>query len=482
MRMTRQMSVLLSFLLAFGLATTFLGSPADAGTRKPQPSNSAKPSPTAQPSNTAKPSPSTKPSATATKSSATATKKPSATSSKTVSRATSVASTWSPAPGPTFNNPVGQKWKRWVIFNKLMRTIEHAQRGSEIDVASWNILTKRGVTDLINAAKRGVRVRAIMDSINTKQINNRQFPRLRRGLAATNSGKPSNRRSYAILCSHACRGRHGQSHSKFFLFSHTGAAHDVVIEGGANLTTAAATNQWDEIYTLDGHTAIYNMYHQMFNQMWARKPVFPGYRSRSFMGGLYNEIFFPMSKIDPVLVRLRQVKCHGATGGYGSHGRTVVRASPDVIRGSRGMAIAKQLQKLYGQGCDVQMIYTVMSHDIYHQIHGVRTKRGYLPVRHLVQDKNGDGIFDNYFHIKVLTVNGKYANNPHTRFVLQGSSNWSGGATADDEQIGVFHLSGVTLQYQKWLSHWFAHTPRSARMAAWARMRPVDPYAHVDMD
>ena len=49
-----------------------------------------------------------------------------------------------------------------------------------------------------------------------------------------------------------------------------------------------------------------------------------------------------------------------------------------------------------------------------------------MPKKHLVQDFDGDGEFDNYFHLKALTINGVYAGNPASYVILNGSSNWSG--------------------------------------------------------
>ena len=43
----------------------------------------------------------------------------------------------------------------------------------------------------------------------------------------------------------------------------------------------------------------------------------------------------------------------------------------------------------------------------------------------VVWTRVGDGEFDNYFHLKALTINGVWGGNPKTYVTLQGSSNWS---------------------------------------------------------
>ena len=81
------------------------------------------------------------------------------------------------------------------------------------------------------------------------------------------------------------------------------------------------------------------------------------------------------------------------------------------MRNERGMAIAQRLRELWIQGCDVRIAYTVMGVDVFRFL-GAATARGPVPKKHLVQDFDGDGEFDNYFHLKALTINGVYDGNP----------------------------------------------------------------------
>ena len=75
------------------------------------------------------------------------------------------------------------------------------------------------------------------------------------------------------------------------------------------------------------------------------------------------------------------------------------------------MAIAQRLRELWTQGCDVRIAYTVMGVDVFRFL-GQATARGPVPKKHLVQDFDGDGEFDNYFHLKALTINGVFDGNP----------------------------------------------------------------------
>ena len=83
------------------------------------------------------------------------------------------------------------------------------------------------------------------------------------------------------------------------------------------------------------------------------------------------------------------------------------------MRNERGMRLAQRLRDLWIQGCDVRIAYTVMGVDVFRFL-SQPTARGPVPKRHLVQDFNGDGEFDNYFHLKALTINGVYDGNPES--------------------------------------------------------------------
>ena len=106
-----------------------------------------------------------------------------------------------------------------------------------------------------------------------------------------------------------------------------------------------------------------------------------------------------------------------------------------------------------------------------------------MPKRHLVQDFDGDGEFDNYFHLKAMTINGVVDGNPRAYLTLNGSSNSSGNASASDENIGIITRSARDqLKYQSFIDHWYDNFPpeRAARRGP-SSVRSTR-YAHVDMD
>ena len=390
---------------------------------------------------------------------------------------------YTPDNGPLFNNPLGSRESKWVIFDHIVDSIRSAPKYSTIRIMSWNVYSKAAVDALIAANRRGVRVRVLMDNKNRTEVPNPGFARLKRTLKQDSAKRRPERRSKAKVCYGSCRGKGGAAHAKFFLFSKAGKARRVVMAGGANLTAAAAINQWNEVYTFVNQRKLYRYHVHVFEQMWQDRPRTPAYLSKAFGDTTIEFTPFRGSTAtrDPVAYRLKQVRCTGVRKPYGESGRTVVRAAPDVIRGKRGMKIAQELKALYNQGCDVKLVYTVMGKDVFRFLRA-KTGRGPLPMRHLVQDLDGDGEFDNYFHIKALTVNGRMGDDRQVRMVLQGSSNWSDYANASDENIAVLHKSYRTLQYQRWITRWFDNPPESRPTSLAARRANVDPYAHVDMD
>lgn len=412
-----------------------------------------------------------------------------------------------PRPGPTFNNPLGPTGARRAIFNKIIRSINASPRGSEIDVFSWNFLTREGTDSLLRAQRRGVRVRLLMDATNNTEIPNQPYRRLRAGLHRQNKGVAPARRSWAKTCDHSCRGRGGSAHAKFFMFSKVGSVPRVVIQGSANLTLASTNNQWNDVMTHVRSRPVWNFYARVFAQASADRRVRSAFVSQDF--GNFQLMMFPIAGgKDPVMTLLDKVRCRRATNTP-SH-RTVIRMAPDVIRQHRGMTLALKVRQLWNQGCDVRIGYTVVGIDVGRMLRD-RSGRGPVPMKHLVQDFDGDGQFDNYFHLKAMTIVGNVAGDRSNHVVLNGSANWSGLSGVSDENLGIYWQQGRTMRYQEHLNYWYDNFPTTTGYGTSANRRTnrvptpdrlvfgwgdhaqfedgtpysdagVDPYAHLSLD
>jgi hypothetical protein len=416
---------------------------------------------------------------------------------------------FSPRPGVTFNNPLGTSAHRRAIFNRIIRSINSSPRGSDIRIFSWNFLTREGTDALLRAQKRGARVRLLMDSSNNTEIPNGPYRRLRAGLHHGNAKVKPARRSWAKVCQGSCRGAAGVAHSKFYMFSQVGHVPRVVMQGSANFTKASTSNQWNDVVTFTRNREVWDYYGRIFDQATSDKKAPRPFVSQNFDG--FRLVDYPIAgkgSKDPVMALLNQVQCRGARN-TASH-RTVLRIAPDVIRQARGMALAHKVRWLWNHGCDIRIGYTVVGIDVGHYLRS-RTGRGPVPMRHLVQDYNGDGEFDNYFHLKAMSIVGNVAGKRANYVALNGSANWSGLARASDENVGIYWSKDRALQYQKDLNYWYEHFPTTSGSGSSANRRTtrtpgpdqlvfgtgrhavfedgtpysragVNPYAHLELD
>ncbi|MGA8848149.1 MAG: phospholipase D-like domain-containing protein [Nocardioides sp.] len=371
--------------------------------------------------------------------------------------ATAAPDNYAPKSGVTFNSPLGGTSERRAIFRKIMRTVDSTKRGSVIRMFTWNFLTSEGTNALLKAQKRGVRVHMIMDRQNNKEVPNEPFLRLRKGLSQGNAKWPANRRSWARMCSQSCRGAGGASHSKFFMFSKVGDVKRVVMQGSANFTLASTNNQWNDVYTYTGNRAVWDFTKTIFDEASQDKRLKRPFASLELKNS--DLIMFPLAgkgSYDPVAKLLSEIRCGGATNT--PSGRTVIRIAPDVIRQERGMRLATMLKKLWNQGCDIKIGYTVMGIDVGRYLRS-SDGRGPVPLKHLVQDFDGDGIFDNYFHLKAMSVVGNVRGEKSGYAVLNGSANWSTSSARSDENLGVYYTKRLTLRYQDHLNYWYDNFP-----------------------
>lgn len=375
---------------------------------------------------------------------------------------------WKPRNGVLFNNPVGPGPAAHAINRKILRAIDEAPKRSVIRVMSWNIMSRGGVNALLRAQARGVKIKVIMADVNTTLVDNPFWRDLVAGVKRENAGRQEYRRSITKLCVRSCRGTGGEAHAKFFLFSKTGRAENVFIQGSSNLTTAAAINQWNDTVTSTNPDQ-YQFAVDVFEQMVLDRPVANPWVAWTSPSGLTTTGFFPLRgavRSDPVLTTLNAVTCAGATNTR--IGRTRIRVAPDVMRHERGYAIASRLRDLWNQGCDVKIGYTVLGVSIFRLLRS-NGPRGPVPMRHLVQDFDGDGEFDRYFHIKAMSIQGNVGVNPGAYVVVNGSGNWSATGAASDEQYGIYYRKRFAKQYFRYIDYWINNYPDSSAPRGAAR-------------
>lgn len=339
--------------------------------------------------------------------------------------------TFAVKPGLIFNDPTGNKAARMRIVSQVEKAIDHAPKGSTIRIANYLFDLPDPATKLILAHRRGVHIQLLIDD----NPMSKQTLRMRKVLG-TNKSKPS----FVTRCKNGCMSSQpGVMHAKFYLFSQSGVSTNVSMISSANLYTGNSSTSWNNHHTIVGNLVIYNALNTYFDQMIKDKDQ-PNY-FRSVTSGSTTLWFYPQvasagsSKVVP-LAALRRVSCRGAAKGFGDKdGRTVVRVEQWGWSVKR-LDIAQQLVKLQGQGCNVQVILnnfktgTSIRRALLHS-----TSHGKVKVYNAGIDTNGNGKHDKYMHHKAILINGVWNGNKRAKVVYTGSANFTGLATATNNEI-----------------------------------------------
>jgi phosphatidylserine/phosphatidylglycerophosphate/cardiolipin synthase-like enzyme len=274
-------------------------------------------------------------------------------------------------------------------------------------------------------------------------------------------GANRTRPSFIYQCERGCRGG-SFLHSKFYLFSHSGAANNVVMVGSHNLTYNAQVHQWNDLLVMNDRTATYDAFKTVFEQMKLDKRASPLYQVFPIGDDSVLHVFpFPNSTSanDPIMKILRKVECHRAARGYGTDGRTRIRIDQHRIGGQRGAWIARELVRLWGQGCDIKLMHGSVDSPVKKALRA-RTARGLIPVRANGFDDDNDGFLDVYTHHKYMTISGNYDGDRSTNLVMTGSSNWAGIGVTGDEIVFLTRSDRFRRQYEGNWNYIWAHGSR----------------------
>ena len=370
-----------------------------------------------------------------------------------------------PSAGVTFNGPGD-----FAINDKVLRAIRHSQRGSKIRAMTWNFNSWVFVRALREAHQRGVSVRVIMArSLAHEQGWGGPYRTLKRALKKQN--RKAEMRSWFRTCKQSCRGKRGAMHTKMYVFSKTGAQPRVVMSSSANLTGASATNQYNDMYTIRGSKKAYRHSIKVFNQAGRDRRAAPVV----YQAGRIRGWFQPrQGRADLVMNMLNKVRCKGARGA-GINGRTSIRIAQDVILGNRGIRIAKKIRELDRNGCNIRLVYSQLGGNIWKILRGV-------PRNHLVRDRDGDGAWDVYLHMKAMAISGNYNGDRGARIVFNGTANFSGIGLIADENGLVIERDRVEKLYGQRINKLFGihltSVPLDPEVAA--RGKVVNPYRNME--
>lgn len=403
------------------------------------------------------------------------------------------ASAYEPNGGGTFNVP-----RPWGGASKY-RIVEHVERAirntrptvddpNPVIMISSFLFDRRASADaLIAACKRNVSVRVIMDAdISTKPaedvikalngdnpVRSDGTPRepstgrcgtplpgsrtsdpltdsqaLRSMAAPTDeSATWGGDRSYAKKCEGSCRGRGGNMHSKFYAFSKTGTAKNVVMVSSSNLNYGGAALGWNDLYTIKNRPATFDAYRQIHKEM--TEDTRADDHLRQYRDGPYTHRFFPMLRAsksnDPTLNDLNRIGCRSAFG------RTEVRVSQFYWAKTRGIYLARKIVDLARQGCRVQVIHAAVGVDVIKILRDA-ARRHQITLYDSRWDFNRDGNKEIRTHSKYVLVKGTYAGDRTSHQVMTGTANWVDGSLSrgDENTLNIALASA----YWDYVANW----------------------------
>lgn len=338
--------------------------------------------------------------------------------------------------GAVFNDPTNPD-RQYAIVDHLRGLIQNAATGSTIRIAMYHFSLTRMSNDLIAAYQRGVNVRLVLDS----QTRSNQAVLDLVAALGTNRANPS----WVTICTtgRACIGNLTSPimHNKFFLFSNTSGSANVLVQSSANLTGDNAERYWNNAVTLVGNTAVYNSYVDYFNDLAAQVKNNDYYRSTS--SGNAKSYFFPRAgsgaSTDTVYNMLDEnVSCEGNTSVGTETGRTIIRIGMWYF--SRN-PIANKLRELADRKCWVDVVYTTMDADVRSILDGHARIKLYRI--------SGDRIV----HSKYLLIEGTYAGQRDTKWVVTGSHNYTNAALRENDEA-MLRIQSATIHDQYRSNFW----------------------------
>jgi phosphatidylserine/phosphatidylglycerophosphate/cardiolipin synthase-like enzyme len=307
---------------------------------------------------------------------------------------------------------------------------------------------------LINARKRGVKVQLVLDGNDARSAMARRMARVFN--RDNRPAQPIPERwgrdgSFVVFCKGSCRGAGPHNnHTKFYSFTRTGSAANVVMVSSSNLNAGGAVRGWNDLWIAKGRPRMTAQYADIHREMSRDAPAGNRYRQLAD-GGLISR-FYPKPKGgDPVMMDLNKVRCRGVAGGAGRDGRTAINVDMFAWNGDRGMNIARKLIRLDRDGCHVSIIYGAPSKQV-RLLLSASARRGGVKLWDSRFDRNRDGVYDIRTHGKYMLINGHYGSDRSAWRVHTGSQNWGRGTLRGGDENTLTVVSRGA--YGRYINHW----------------------------
>lgn len=374
-----------------------------------------------------------------------------------------VAFAYTPGTGARFNDPYGDRAAENVSMVHIRKSIQSAKKGSIIRIATYSHSRADITNALVDACKRGVAVQMVInDNFISKTTH-----RLKRYLGSNidphfkDTCHPRNKAkgeqkypdpSYLKVCFQSCRKGAGNQHMKFYLFSETGEAKNVVMVGSTNISRYAARTHFNDLFTQSNRSGMFHDYSIIHRQLAEDRRVKRVYRKFT-NGDIVSEFgaVVARGKKDPVVRRLNKVSCAGGTQ---------IRVIMYAWVGDRGKYIAKRMAELRRKGCDIRAILSQPSQGVKQTLKGAG-----IPIRSADMDLDdnpdtgfGETRWERFTHEKWMIINGTWNGQPQ-KIVWTGSENWSGLSFLNDEVTLKIPRGDIWAQYNAHFDFvWNNHT------------------------
>ncbi|MER7072046.1 phospholipase D-like domain-containing protein [Terrabacter sp. NPDC000476] len=341
--------------------------------------------------------------------------------------------------GAVLNNPA--EGDPTAVVRQVCSLVKQAPPGSLVRIAHFVVSGSAGLDfaqQVVAAHDRGVRVQVVLDGW---QDTTPAAQLLREGL-----GEDAGAESWLHVCSNvspegntsSCLGTKGM-HNKFYLFSQTGDADNVVVQSSANFTDVNSRSYWNNALTLVGNERLYAAYGRYFEELAAeqrtdrtRGPIHTGMR-----GGPVTAYFFPVVDGDPVLDELEGVRCH--RGG-------TVRVGMSEWDDTR-IALAERLGELAEAGCRVRVVHGPLEPGV------TATFAAHPSIETRALDSSA---LPGRIHSKFLVVDA--GDGARSRWVLTGSHNYNATSLRrNDEALVKVADRSVVRTYATGFDRMFAH-------------------------
>jgi phosphatidylserine/phosphatidylglycerophosphate/cardiolipin synthase-like enzyme len=330
-----------------------------------------------------------------------------------------------------FNSPGFRGASTYEVENKILEMTRAAMPGSSIRAALYGVNRVVVMKELVEASKRGVDVRVVLDGGNIGNINEPGH--------AINILVNEIQCKEANDCVHFCEGplekplkalgikkdngyKLGGScrglvinHNKLFLFSQLNdGSHSVVAQTSANMNQGQLM-MYQDLMILKNEPELFAEFSKYWSRLLLDKTVlfkksFPTVHSKKLPVSVY---FFPrFTGSDPVLELLKKVNCRLP----GSE----IRAAQSAFTRAK---VAKEMAKLAKEGCSVKIISRIDPAQ-FSPSGGVRKALGANMVILPFEGKSPEEKNVNSIHTKIVMINASIDNSPEKiPVVMTGSHN-----------------------------------------------------------